>query len=209
MRLLVVGATGLVGRHVLELALHDERVGSVVAPVRRGVPARPKLHAPVVDFDRLPSDADWWNADAVACTLGTTIKAAGSRTAFRKVDHDHVVDVARLARGAGAGAFVLVSAMGADAASWFFYNRVKGETERDLATLGFPSLTLVRPGLIGGERDEPRTAERLVSAALRLLAPVLPRSARINPAQRIARVMLEAAIAGAPGTRVVRSSELA
>lgn len=209
MRLLIVGATGLVGRHVLELALRDDRVGSVIAPVRREMSAHPKIHAPVVDFDRLPSDADWWNVEAVVCALGTTIKVAGSQAAFRKVDHDYPLSVGRLARAGGAKAFVLNSAMGADPSSWFFYNRVKGDTERDLATLAFPSLTLVRPGLIGGERDEPRTAERVASVALRLLAPVLPRSARINPAARIARVMLEAAIEARPGVRVVRSSEMA
>lgn len=209
MRLLLVGGTGLVGRHVLELALADERVMSVTAPVRRAIPVSKKLHAPILDFDRLPVDEDWWSTDAVVCALGTTIKVAGSQAAFRKVDHDYALAVARLARTGGARTFVLNSAAGANAASWFFYNRVKGETERDLATLGFPSLTLVRPGLIGGERDESRTAERVASVALRLLDPVLPRSARINPAARIAQVMMEAAVTGPPGVCVVRSSEMA
>ena len=209
MKLLIVGATGLVGRNTLDLAVRDERVTSVIAPTRRPIPPREKLAAPVVDFDRLSWEEDWWKVDAVACALGTTISTAGSRPAFRKVDHDYVLDVARAAKGAGAETFVLNSAMGADPASWFFYSRVKGETERDLRELGFRSLTLVRPGLIGGEREEPRPAERVASVALRLLGPVLPRSARINPAPRIAGVMLEAALAGTPGVHVVRSSEMA
>lgn len=209
MKLLIVGSTGLVGRHVLDLALADKRFDAVVAPTRRPAPNRAKLFAPVVDFDRLPADAEWWEADAVVCALGTTIKAAGSRAAFRKVDHDYALDVARLARAAGARTFVLNSAMGADPSSFFFYNRVKGDTERDVVALGYPSLTLMRPGLIGGEREEPRTAERVASAVLRVLGPILPRAARINPASRIAEAMLDAALEGVPGIRVITSSELA
>ncbi|MFE1599855.1 NAD(P)H-binding protein [Methylobacterium sp. ID0610] len=208
MKLLVLGATGLVGRHVLALSLEDARVEAVIAPARRALPAHPKLTAPVVDFDRLPADADWWCADAVICALGTTIRAAGSRAAFRKVDHDYPLAVARAAKARGASTFVLISAMSADPASRFFYSRVKGEVERDLAALGLRSLTLVRPALIGGERSEPRPAERAGSAVLGLLRPLLPMALRINPARRIARAALEAALAGLPGTRVIRSAEL-
>ena len=88
MKLLLVGATGLVGREVLRLALADVRVSTVVAPVRKALPPHAKLHAPLVDFDRLPPDAPWWQADAVICTLGTTMKVAGTRQVFRRIDHD-------------------------------------------------------------------------------------------------------------------------
>ncbi len=208
MRLLLVGATGLVGRHVLARALGDERVEAVAAPARRALPQHAKLLAPVVDFDRLPAEAEWWRADAVLCALGTTIRTAGSQAAFRKVDHDYPLAVASLAKARGATTFVLNSAMSADPTSRFFYSRVKGEVERDLAALEFRSLTLVRPGLIGGRRSEPRPAERVGSTVLGLLGPVLPKALRINPAERIAQVMLDAALAGRPGTRVIRSAEL-
>ncbi len=210
MRLLILGATGLVGRHLLDLALADGRVAQVVAPTRREAgPPRERLLAPRVDFERLPEDADWWAADAVACALGTTMRQAGSREAFRRVDHDHPLQAARLARAAGARAFVLVSAAGANPRSRFFYNRVKGELERDLKGLGFPSLTLVRPGLIGGERREIRPAERAAALVLGALGPVLPRGLRINPAAGIARAMLEAAVAAREGVHVVRAADLA
>ncbi|WP_377035795.1 hypothetical protein [Microvirga sp. GCM10011540] len=127
------------------------RIDAVVAPVRRPLPAHPKLLAPRVDFERLPEDAGWWQADAVVCTLGTTIRTAGSQEAFRRVDRDYPLAVARLSREHGAETFALNSAIGADPSSRFFYNRVKGERERDLAGLGFRSLTFVRPGLIGGQ----------------------------------------------------------
>lgn len=208
MKLLIVGATGLVGGHLLERALSDKRIELVTAPVRRALPPHAKLVAPVVEFDHLPAAAAWWQADAVICALGTTIKAAGSQAAFRTVDHGYPLTVARLTKAHGARAFVLNSAMGADPGSRFFYNRVKGETERDLAALAFPSLTLVRPGLIGGERREPRTAERLASSVLGLFGPVLPRALRINPAWKIADAMVDAALAAQPGQHIVRSSDL-
>lgn len=209
MKLLLIGSTGLVGQHVLDQALADPRVTRVVSIARRPLPAHAKLLTPQVDFDRLPQDADWWHADAVICTLGTTMRAAGSQAAFRKVDHDYPLTVARLARQHGTPAYVLNSAIGADASSRFFYNRVKGEVERDLTALGFASLTVVRPGLIGGQRPEFRLGERAASGALTLLGPLLPRRWRINPASTIARVMLEAAIDAPPGTHIITSDRLA
>jgi uncharacterized protein YbjT (DUF2867 family) len=209
MKLLLVGATGLVGREVLRLALSDARVSQVVAPVRKPLPAHPKLDAPLVDFDRLPPDAPWWRMDAAICTLGTTMKLAGTRQLFRRVDHDYPLAVARLALAAGTRTYALNSAAGANAGSRIFYNRVKGELERDLEALGFRSLTYVRPGLIGGEREEARAGEGAALRLLRVLGPVLPRRWRINPAPRIAAALLEAALAAAPGVHIVASEQLA
>jgi uncharacterized protein YbjT (DUF2867 family) len=208
MKLLLVGSSGLVGSHVLEMALADPKVTSVVAPTRRPLPAHPKLQAPVIDFDALPQDAPWWQADAVICTLGTTMRSAGSQDAFRRVDHDYPLAVARLARRHGTPCHVLNSALGADADARFFYNRVKGELERDLAALGFASLTHVRPGLIGGQRQERRLGERVSGVVLALLGPVLPRRWRINPAPRIAHALIEAALQARPGVHIVSSDQL-
>ena len=208
MQLILVGATGLVGAHVLGLALADARVTTVIALARKPLQAHPKLLAPAIDFDALPPDAAWWRADAVICALGTTMKVAGSQSAFRRVDLDYPLAVARLARAAGTPAHVLNSATGANASSRFFYNRVKGELEAQLATLGFASLTHVRPGLIGGERAAVRAGEAALAVVLKVLAPVLPARWRINPAQRIAQAMLEAAIAARPGVQVITSEQL-
>ena len=134
MKLILAGASGLVGRHVLALALEDPRVEAVVAPTRRALPGRHrKLLAPTVDFDRLPEDADWWRADAVVCALGTTIRTAGSRAAFRQVDFGYPLAVARLAHRHGTPAYALNSAKGADPDSRIFYSRTKGELEQALA----------------------------------------------------------------------------
>lgn len=208
MKLLIVGATGLVGCHVLEKALANPEIESIFATARRALPAHPKLISPVVDFDHLPEKEDWWEADAVICTLGTTIKVAGSQDAFRRVDHDYVIAAARIARQHGTPTFVLTSAIGADVDSRFFYNRVKGEVERDLAEPGFTSLTFVRPGLIGGKRDQARPLETVLGMAKAILDPVLPKRLKNNPVDKIADKLLEAAIFPEPGYHVVPSGEM-
>lgn len=210
MKVMLVGATGLVGGQVLQQLLDDARCDAVVAPTRRPLAVTdPVLHNPVVDFAALPVDAAWWAVDAVVCALGSTIKQAGSREAFARIDHDYPLQVATLAQAHGAHAFVLNSAMGADAQSRIFYNQVKGRLEQDLRGLGYPSLTLVRPGLIGGQRSERRTGEHLASLVLGALGPVLPRAWRINPAANIAAAMVEAALAPRPGVQIVGAATLA
>lgn len=208
MKLLLSGTTGLVGSHVLQLALNNPRITEVVALTRRPLPEHPKLLAPVVDYNQLPADAAWWQADAVICTLGTTMKKAGSKAAFRRVDYDYPLAVARLAQQHGTPIYVFNSAMGADVSSRFFYSRVKGEVEQALEACGFESLTLVRPGLISGERSEFRLGERTAECLLKTLGPVLPKSWRVNPAERIAAALLDAAIEAQPGTWVIASDTL-
>ena len=208
MRLLLVGSTGLVGSHVLQLALADSRVSAVVAPTRRELPAHPKLLAPLVDFQHLPEDADWWQADAVICTLGTTMHNAGSEAAFRRVDYDYPLAVARLARRHGTPTYVLNSAIGADVASRFFYNRVKGELERDLTAVGFTSLTHVRPGVISGPRQELRAGELALRSVLALSGPMLPRRWRLSRVDHIARALVAAALQPQPGVHIITSEQL-
>lgn len=207
MRLIILGSTGLVGRYLLDLALANPDVSHIVAPVRRAIPAQEKLFAPVIDFDCLP-DAPWWQADAIVCALGTTMRKAGSQQAFRRIDHDYPLLVARLGKQNGVNVFVLNSALGANAQSLFFYNRVKGETERDLQALSFGSLTFVRPGLIGGMREERRPVERMLQILFGAIGPVLPSQYRINPAQKIAQAMLDAALAARPGVHAIASDLL-
>lgn len=207
-KLLLVGASGLVGRHVLDLALSDPRVGVVYAPTRKALAEHPKLIAPLTDFEHLDEQAERWQADAVICTLGTTLKTAGSKEAFERVDHTYPLAVARLARDHGTSTYVLNSAIGADAGSSFFYNQVKGRLEQDLAKVGFESLTYVRPGVIGGKREEVRYAERALILLLKLASPLLPERWRLNPPVLIARALLEAAINRAPGVHVVTSSSM-
>jgi uncharacterized protein YbjT (DUF2867 family) len=207
-RVMLVGATGLVGGEVLKLALANPKVRQVVAPARRALPAHVKLLNPVVDFNALPEESDWWTVDAVICALGTTIKKAGSQAAFTRVDHDHPLRVAELALRHGARAYALNSALGADVQSRVLYSRTKGELERDLLALGYPSLTFVRPGLIGGERNESRPAEQFGITLSTWLRPLLPSRYRVVPAARIAQHLLQAALAARPGVQVVMPEQM-
>ncbi len=205
---MVAGATGLVGSHALRQALAHPQVGRVVAPTRRALPSHPKLLNPVVDFERLPEQAGWWAVNAVVCAIGTTMKTAGSREAFYRVDHDLPLRVAQYALRHGAQAFAFNSALGADLRSRVFYSRTKGEVERDLLALGYPSLTLVRPGLIGGDRLESRPLERASIGLAQAVRPLLPARWRVVPAEAIARNLLEAALVATPGVRVVMSEDI-
>src|SRR6478735_364254 len=151
---LLAGATGLVGGHLLRLLLDDGTWDSVVTGGRREVDVRhdrlEQLVAQLPDVPVLPA------VDDVFCALGTTIKQAGSQTAFRAVDHDAVVALAAASQQAGAENFLHVTAMGANPRSRIFYNRVKGETERDVAALGITTTVAFRPSIIDGDRAEPR-----------------------------------------------------
>lgn len=210
MKILHIGASGLVGGFVLSQLLADARVAQVVAPTRRALPTRhPRLDNPVLDFERLPpADASLWRVDAVICTLGTTMKQAGSRARFRRVDHDYPLQIARSALHGGAYAFALNSALGADPGARLFYSRVKGELEQDLRQLPYPSLTFVRPGLIGGQRGRARLGERVAAIVLGAASPVLPRRWRINPAEQVAAALVDAAIQALPGRHVVDAARL-
>ena len=205
---LLVGASGLVGRECLRLLLADPAYERVVVLARREMTgatgAGGRLVSRIVDFERLAEHEDVPAVDHVFCALGTTMRQAGSRERFYRVDHDYPVEVARLARAAGARHFALVSAMGADPKSRIFYNRVKGEAERDVAALGWPGLTVVRPSLLLGERAERRLGEE-VGKRLAFLAP---RKWKPIAARKVAAAMVRAAKEGRPGVRVIESGEM-
>lgn len=201
----VVGATGLVGGRCLARLLDDPAWVRVRVLTRRptGV-AHPKLEETVdpLDPDRLAQASAALACDDLFCCLGTTIKAAGSRAAFRRVDHDLVVAVARLARQGGARRAALVSSVGADPRSWSFYLRTKGEAEREVAVAGFECLELLRPSFLVGQRAERRPGEALGVAASSALAGLLvgpTRRYRPIEADLVAAAMITALKRGAPG----------
>jgi uncharacterized protein YbjT (DUF2867 family) len=137
--------------------------------------------------------------DGIVCALGTTIKKAGSKDAFREVDYALPLKFARSAHQRGVETFVLVSASVASVSSAMFYPRIKGEVERDIELVGFRSFTVVRPSLIGGERDEPRFREGIALRFLGILAPILPKKLQINPSSTIAAACLTAVMTATPG----------
>lgn len=208
-KLLIAGATGLVGGEALALVLSDARVTHVVAPTRRLLAPHPKLLNPIVEADKLPLDADWWTVDGGVCAIGTTRASTPSPAAYRAIDFDFALAIATRIRAGGATRFALTSSMGANARSRFFYTRTKGELEDAVMRLGFPSLTILRPGFIGGERQEHRPMEHVMGGILRFMDPVLPPVARISPARTIASFLLEAAIGGAIGKHRIGAAEIA
>lgn len=207
LRLLLLGATGAVGREVLAHALAEPRVGLVIAPTRRALASHERLHNPVTDFTPLDAAAPWWQADAVVCALGTTIKVAGSQAAFAAVDRDLVIETARLARQAGATRLALNSSLGASAQG-NFYLCTKAQAEEGVRALGYPSLTIVRPSLIAAERATVRPGEAAGLWVARALGPLIPRRYRPVPAARIAGALIDAALQGPPGEHVIESDQL-
>ena len=207
-RLLIVGATGLVGKLVLEQALADARVSRVVALTRRPIAPRDRLENVVIDFSKMPDHANWWSVDGVVSALGTTRATTQSAADYRTIDYDYPLAVARHARAHGATRFALTSSLGADPRSRFAYTRLKGELEAGLKQLGFPSLTIVRPSMLEGPRAQERPNERTVTAMFRLLAPVLPRRWRISPAGVVAAALLEGAVAAPPGVHVMHNEDM-
>lgn len=191
-RILLAGATGLVGQEILRMLLSDATVGTVQVLARRPLAAsHPKLTAQVVDFSALPGLS---GIDEVYLALGTTIKAAGSQAAFRAVDFDANLAVARAARRAGARRLGLVSAMGADKGSRVFYNRVKGELEEAVGALGFEAVVIARPSLLTGDRgalgQAARPGERIGAVLAGVLRPFIPADYRPIGAVDVASALL-------------------
>ncbi len=203
---LIAGATGLVGGFLLDRLLQEDLYREVRALVRRPFERRhPKLTTIVADFDQLDENAADFQVDDVFCCLGTTIKKAGSQAAFRRVDHDYVAAVARLARAAGAHRFLLISSVGANAATSNFYLSVKGAVEEAVAACAFPEVHVFRPSLLIGPRQERRPGERAAAFAAPLVAPLLVGGlSRYRPvhARSVAAAMVEAARTGGTGRRV-------
>lgn len=202
---LLAGASGLVGGHLLAMLLADDHWERVISIGRRELDlGHPRLEQRVVGFDAIGALPPL--SDAFSC-LGTTIRKAGSQAAFRSVDHDAVLAVAAAAREAGATGFWHVTALGADPGSRIFYNRVKGETERDVAALGFPRSAAFQPSMLDGDRPESRPAEQIGLAAMRLAGPLLGRY-RPTRADAVAAAMVAVAREETLGTRVVPAAQI-
>ncbi|MGB9415043.1 MAG: NAD-dependent dehydratase [Acidobacteriaceae bacterium] len=197
MKILLLGATGLVGKNVLAQALAHPAITGLVAPTRQPLAPHPKLMNPVSDHLKSLLGVTQ-GVDGVVCALGTTISKAGSKEAFREVDYVLPLAFARSAHEHGAETFVLVSASVASVSSAMFYPRIKGELERDIELVGFRSLTIVRPSLIGGERDEPRIREGVTLRLMSVFAPILPKKFHVNPAPAIAAAILDAVTEAQP-----------
>jgi uncharacterized protein YbjT (DUF2867 family) len=170
---LVLGATGLIGGHCLQILLRDEAYDQVIALVRKPLSlSHSKLECRVIDFEALEQHAAQARGQDVFCCLGTTIKQAGSQAAFRKVDFEYPYRAAQLAVSNAAEQFLLVSALGANARSFLFYNRVKGEVEAAISALPLRTIHIVQPSLLLGERQKTRRGEKIGEYLFKFTAPL-------------------------------------
>lgn len=203
----MLGSTGLVGGECVRQLVRDDTCTRVIALTRRAherTIASPKLEVHTVDFDRLEDHAELFDVDQVFCALGTTARKTPSREAYRRIDYDYPLTAARLALEKGASHFLVVTAIGADAASRIFYNRLKGELEDSLSLLDFRSLTIARPSVLIGDRAESRLSEKIAWS----LAFMTPRKYKPVPASRVATALVTAARDDAPGLRIIENPEM-
>lgn len=190
-RVLIAGATGLIGSTALQLALADDRFSKVIALVRQPLHAEPKLQQWV--GSELLSALRNERVDAVLCCLGTTMRnVGGDKARFIHVDKDLVLGLARWAKSQGVPVFCVVSAIGADPSSRYFYNRVKGEMENELKALGLHTLHIFQPSILTGPRREKRFGERIGIAVMKVIAPLLPERLKPTPHDLLACAMLHA-----------------
>lgn len=208
MKAAIAGATGFIGTHLVSLLKDDPTIEHVQVLSRRPLDLPDKFT--VIEGD-LADPQLTGPVDVAFCTLGTTMATAGSKEAFYHVDHDLVLAFGKAAKAQGAGIFVLVSSIGADADSSNFYVKVKGETENDLKAIGFRSLIILQPSLLMGDRREFRLGERIGQGAMTLLGPLM-----LGPLTKyrgihgrtVANAMLRLAKEDLPGVHVLESDRL-
>ncbi len=204
---LIVGATGLIGGHLTRKILNHPSYSKVKVFVRKPLDLQHlKLEQIVVDFDKL--NASLVLADDIFCCLGTTMKQAGSKEAFYKVDYTYPLEVATSALANGAKQYMIVTAMGADAQSMFYYNRVKGEIEKALTDLDYPALIIFRPSLLLGERKESRSGEGFATIIMKTFDFLIPAKYKAIKGETVADAMLAMAQKGVTGKEIILSEKM-
>jgi len=209
---LIVGATGLIGAQVLQLLLEDDYYDRVIAINRRELPIEnDKLYPLTGDFEDLQSFDSELKADDVFCCLGTTMKKAGTKEQFFKIDHDYPLRVAQLCHAKGAQEYLLVSALGADKHSKVYYNQVKGQVEEAIGSVGFKSFHVFQPSLLLGPRTEKRVGEDAAKSFFKVfnflfVGPL--KKYRAIDSDKVARAMVKEAKGQKAGLQVYGSALL-
>jgi uncharacterized protein YbjT (DUF2867 family) len=206
---LVLGASGLVGNELVKILIQQNQYEMIHLLVRKPIESNDsscKVH--FIDFDQLYNYPELFKVSDVFCCLGTTIKKAKSKEAFRKVDYEYPIEAAKLASKSGVEKFLIITAMGANAKSMIFYNQVKGQVEEALAKLTIPSVHIFRPSLLLGERKEFRFGEKIggkVSTFLNVLMVGPLRPYKAIEAKNVAAAMTAAAYTGKSGVNIYPS----
>lgn len=204
---LVVGASGLIGKHLTNKLLASNYYVKVKVIVRKPLNIiHPKLEQLVMDFDNI--DASKIVADDIFCCLGTTMKQAGSKDAFYKVDFTYPFNFAKAGLANGAKQFLLVSSMGADEKSMVYYSRVKGKVEKALSDLLYPTLIILRPSMLAGERENPRMGEKIGKVFMDFFSPLIPNNFKVISGEKVAQAMLNLAQKGIKNKDIFESGSL-
>ena len=206
---IVAGATGLIGKELLGHLATSDDYSSVIALVRRPTTSdHPKITYIVTNFENLENSLSGCMPDDVFCCLGTTMAKAGSKEKFFRVDYSYPVALAHATLALGAKQFLLVSALGAQKSSAIYYNRVKGQVEDSVQTVGFQSTHILRPSLLLGPRVEKRSAEDAAKLLYRIFGFMMPEKYKAIEARTVARAMIEYARLERPGVFVHESMEM-
>lgn len=205
----IAGSTGLIGKQLLQLLLDDPEYHLVKAITRTPLELKHvKLQNIVADFNRLGEYADRISGDVVFCCLGTTMKKAGSKEAFRKVDYVYPIELADVTHASGAQQFLLVSALGADKNASIYYNKVKGEVEEAIGKVGFRSYHIFRPSLLLGPRNESRPGEDAAKFFYKVFGFLIPEKYKALDSMKVARAMLLLAREEQEGSHIHESVSL-
>lgn len=207
-KVLVAGSTGLVGSHIINLLAGVPSVSRIRALMRKPplspLPNPDKTVACIADASTIHVNSEWLAVDAVFCAIGTTMKIAGTREVFRQVDFDYPLQIAKLALQRNCKHFLLVSALGANAGSLIFYNKVKGELEQAIINLDFESTTIVRPSLLIGNRNDLRTGEKFMTPIMN----IAPKRFRAVEAKQVAQALVTSYLNGGKGLQIIENKEL-
>lgn len=206
---LIAGASGLIGKELIQKLVNSDQYRLIYSLVRKkSGNVHEKIRELVIDFDTISQLKFDEPIHDVFCTLGTTMKQAGSRRNFKKVDYEYVVALANAGKKAGASKFLVVSAMGANPKSSIFYNRVKGMTEEALKNIGIKELVILQPSLLLGERSETRTGEKLSAFIMKAFNFLIPDNYKAIPAEKVALSMLKMALKTNESVTIVKSGEM-
>ncbi len=206
---LVIGATGLIGKQLLETLLTDDYYHSVKTLSRKPINiVHPRHQNNIIDFDNVGQYRESMSADDVFCCLGTTMNQAKTKEAFRKVDLTYPYEIAEITKDLGAHQYLLVSALGADKTSSIYYNKIKGETEALITSVGFETLHIFRPSLLLGERAESRPGEDSAKLLYKAFSWLIPARYKGIDAGRVARAMNACAKEHKPGVSIHESLSL-
>lgn len=210
---IIAGATGLIGKQLLFNLIESKAYDKIIVLVRKEIPFQStKLVQVVIDFDNLPLIADNLKADDVFCCLGTTIRKAGSQEAFKKVDYDYCLNLAKETHINGSKNFFLVSALGANSKSKIFYNQVKGELEEAISKVGFNSFYIFRPSLLLGNRNEFRLGEKIMQIIMKPISKLMfgsmKKFAAIESKQVAKAKYLLASTNNKKGTQIISNKQM-